>query len=293
MLVENDAFHGMMESLWKTTLLDLMRVSGRDRILARGAVCSRRHQAFLTEHFRHIRELTLLDPFRLGILLDRLDEVQAVPGDVVEFGSYQGGSGLLMALLLRSMGSSKVVHLFDSFAGLPPPDARWDRGYCEGQLRSDLDALRVRISTLGLTNVVVHPGWFRDTVPPFLATQPSIAFLHVDCDLYDSTRDSLGLACEYVAPLAWVVLDDFNDGGRGEKQAALERLQGEPPVFHVGPAPQVYYRKGESRSEAGSPVVSDGGFHYSFRDILRNTPYLDWLREVHGLDLPAMLRPYS
>jgi len=39
-------------------------------------------------------------------------------------------------------------------------------------------------------NVELHPGWFDVTVPQFAADYPGtpIAFLHVDCDLYSSTK---------------------------------------------------------------------------------------------------------
>jgi len=45
-------------------------------------------------------------------------------------------------------------------------------------------------------NVILHKGWFRDTVPQWCReTDGPIAFIHIDCDLYSSTVDVLtGLA---------------------------------------------------------------------------------------------------
>jgi len=42
-------------------------------------------------------------------------------------------------------------------------------------------------------NVELHPGWFNETVPQVLARHPGepIAFLHMDADIYTSTRSVL------------------------------------------------------------------------------------------------------
>jgi len=47
------------------------------------------------------------------------------------------------------------------------------------------------------SNVTLHKGWFEDTVPPFSAANKGepVALLHIDCDLYSSTKtvfDALG-----------------------------------------------------------------------------------------------------
>ena len=46
------------------------------------------------------------------------------------------------------------------------------------------------------SSVTLHKGWFDSTIPPFASQNPDkIAFLHVDCDIYSSTKcifDQLG-----------------------------------------------------------------------------------------------------
>src|SRR5215208_3941096 len=47
-----------------------------------------------------------------------------VPGDVVECGVWRGGSSMLAALVLGSLGErERAVWLYDTFAGMPPPAA--------------------------------------------------------------------------------------------------------------------------------------------------------------------------
>lgn len=43
-----------------------------------------------------------------------------LPGDIVEAGVYRGSSLIAIAMLLKELGSDKLVYGFDSFAGFPP-----------------------------------------------------------------------------------------------------------------------------------------------------------------------------
>src|SRR5262249_30551955 len=53
-------------------------------------------------------------------------------------------------------------------------------------------------------------GLFEDTLPDFLTeTDEPIAFVHLDADLYSSTKTVLDLAGDRFAPDAVLVLDEF------------------------------------------------------------------------------------
>ncbi len=56
----------------------------------------------------------------------------------------------------------------------------------------------------------LSPGLFEDTLPAFLADNDEpIAFVHVDCDLYSSTKTVLDLTADRLAPEAVLVFDEF------------------------------------------------------------------------------------
>jgi O-methyltransferase len=44
-----------------------------------------------------------------------------IEGDVVECGTARGGSAALMGLTLNQLHSDRMLWVFDSFEGLPPP----------------------------------------------------------------------------------------------------------------------------------------------------------------------------
>jgi len=95
------------------------------------------------------------------------------------------------------------IHGFDSFVGLPES---WHylmpRG-CFHQTR----APRVR------SNVTLHTGLFDDTLPRFLnartSLQEHIAFMHIDCDLYSSTRTVLELTRSQLRPGTVILFDEY------------------------------------------------------------------------------------
>ena len=53
-------------------------------------------------------------------------------------------------------------------------------------------------------------GWFDKTLPDFLARERGpIGFIHVDCDIYSSTKTVLELTIPRLAPGAVIVFDEF------------------------------------------------------------------------------------
>lgn len=137
------------------------------------------------------------------VLRDRFDLLRfalaAAPeqGLVMEFGVEKGASARCLA-----EATSRMVHGFDSFRGLP---ADW-RGTRSGKGTFDLKGKTPRVPH----NVVLHVGWFDETIPVFRKQQAeSIAFLHIDCDIYESTKtvfDGLG---DRIAAGTVIVFDEY------------------------------------------------------------------------------------
>jgi hypothetical protein len=104
-------------------------------------------------------------------------------GLFLEFGVWKGSSINRIA-----QRTQNAVYGFDSFEGLPEA---WRTGYDSGKFSLKNEGLPAV-----LPNVKLIAGWFDQTLPEFVRnTKGDIAFLHVDCDLYSSTKtifDHLG-----------------------------------------------------------------------------------------------------
>lgn len=103
-------------------------------------------------------------------------------GLALEFGV---ASGTTLRIIAAERGARRVVG-FDSFEGLPEP---WRLGFDTGAFAMPAPP------DVGEAELVV--GWFSDVLPGFVEQNPGdVAFLHVDCDIYSSTRTVL----EHVGP---------------------------------------------------------------------------------------------
>ena len=121
-----------------------------------------------------------------------------VDGHYLEFGVYTGGT---IRFIARNVGG-RTVHGFDSFEGLPED---WG-GNNLGQRAFDTGGRLPKVPR----NVRLHRGWFAESVPAWLDANPGpVAFIHVDCDLYSSTRSILTLLAERIVPGTVLIFDEY------------------------------------------------------------------------------------
>jgi O-methyltransferase len=148
-----------------------------------------------------------------------------VPGAFVECGVWRGGSAIVMGVAARKANPVPPLHLFDSFEGLPEPDAndgvqaaKYSDGKAGGKLVSiakcDASLEYVKSALFGHAglspaDVVFHQGWFQNTLPAEAKSIGPISVLRLDGDWYASTK----ICLEHLYPLlsrdGIVILDDY------------------------------------------------------------------------------------
>jgi hypothetical protein len=116
-------------------------------------------------------------------LISAVEAVKRVPGHMAELGVFAGASA---RLILEHMDPGKMLHLFDTFEGLPALDAIDRNRFSEGDFACTLDTAREYIGNSG---VVFHKGMFPGTAGPVRDT--TFSFVHLDVDIYASTADGL------------------------------------------------------------------------------------------------------
>jgi O-methyltransferase len=151
------------------------------------------------------RRHSLVSPDRMFMLLEWLDFALGAPGAVAEFGVWRGGTALLMRDHLASRAPGRMLHLFDSFAGLPEADPAKDNFHRKGDL-ADTSEAAVR-DLLGATGVDIHPGRFEETVGEVEDTR--FCFAHIDADLYSSVRFATDFIFPRLNPGGAIVYDDY------------------------------------------------------------------------------------
>jgi hypothetical protein len=162
-----------------------------------------------------------------------------ISGHVMEFGVYRGKTMQHISQHFHD----QTCWGFDSFVGLPEPwyisTGAQAKTHPAGKfdMRTEPEQPRFR------DNVRLVSGWFEDSLPSWLEQNPgAVRFLHIDCDLYSSTRTVLDLLNPRIRPgtvivfdemYPWADLDDYNLWAQGEYLALSEWLTQHDRAFRT------------------------------------------------------------
>jgi len=120
-----------------------------------------------------------------------------IDGLILEFGVFNGKSIRRIATLTDSK-----IYGFDSFEGLPEKWNNEPKGsYSAGGELPNVPG-----------HVALIKGWFNESIPVFLNrsdVDAPIRLLHIDCDLYSSTKTILDLLHEKIIPGTVILFDEF------------------------------------------------------------------------------------
>ena len=152
--------------------------------------------------------------FKDDVMMRTLD-LAPPEGLVLEFGVWNGAT---VNMIADRVGSSRQVHGFDSFEGLPED---WFGEYVKGMFHTGGKLPNVR------PNVKLHAGWFENTLPDFISKhRENIAFIHVDCDLYSSTKTIFDFLGDRLVPGSVILFDEYFNypGWREHEYRAFHEL---------------------------------------------------------------------
>ena len=196
-----------------------------------------------------IDRLASRDP-RWTTIVDSLEYVnfEGVEGDIVECGVF---GGMSLALFARAAtfdprGAARRIVGVDTFEGLPASEevhGRWKEGDC-AEMHGwhplakpgdpvTVDTTRALFAQCGLAAPVLHEGRFDQVLPRVVpGLHAAVALLHIDCDLYESTRDVLDGMAPALQDGPVLLFDDWfhykGHPGRGEARAFHEFLAAHP-----------------------------------------------------------------
>lgn len=122
-------------------------------------------------------------------------------GDWLQFGVFKGQTARILESFI--LGPQKL-HLFDSFEGLPE---NWQNTIFE---KSAFKLNADEIPNFDPKRSVIHQGWFEETIPKFTKEHSGpIPSIHLDADLYSSTRSALDGLNKFIAPGTILLFDKF------------------------------------------------------------------------------------
>lgn len=181
-----------------------------------------------------------------------------IQGDFAECGVLSGGHPALMAWTIKTRGSDRRVHLYDSFEGVPMagvedsdhykqvmgvnPDP--SKGIACGRCIGTVEQVKENMVKWDVdeSRLIYHKGWLQEVLKSEGVFVPKLALLRIDVDLHDSTLPIM----EYLYPKmphgAFIISDDW--GAPACQKAVLKYLDYVPPVTPVeGQNTTVWWRK--------------------------------------------------
>jgi len=128
-------------------------------------------------------------------LLDQAISAVSKEGLFCEFGVYNGQSINFIASKINT-----VIYGFDSFEGLPED---WLPEFRKGRFKvNNLPEVR--------ENVALIKGWFDEVLPEFAEQHAEqCSFIHIDCDLYSSTKTIFHYLKNRISRGTVIVFDEF------------------------------------------------------------------------------------
>lgn len=183
---------------------------------------------------RTVQLITMLDGTQISeaiYILNALESVKSITGDVCEFGVAQGYTSALLGYIIKK--SDKNLWLFDSFEGLPAPTSK-------DKLKDDIFNLKSIEayqgtmkhgveSVLGNLNGVDFPlartriidGFIENTIKT--SEMPKkVAFAYVDFDFYNPIKTALEFLDTVLVIGGVIVVDDYDFFSDGAKIAVDE-----------------------------------------------------------------------
>jgi O-methyltransferase len=173
-------------------------------------------------------------PSEAYAVLQGLAKTRTVEGDVCEFGVAQGETSALIANEISD--TKKLLHLFDSFEGLPAPtekdrlqDDIFNLGSMEaytGTMACKEDLVRARLDAIGFPKdrFVIYKGFFNDVLKSGRKLPSVVSFAYVDFDFYEPILQALEFLHERMPVGASIVVDDYGWFSTGAETATNEFL---------------------------------------------------------------------
>lgn len=182
-----------------------------------------------------------------------LNEIKDIDGIIVECGVGAGRSLFEFLAILEAIDTPRHIYGFDTFEGLPVPvekdgervnnkskrtNGNWmvhsQETVCANLVSSGLEGEY-------LNKIIFIEGEFSQSLPSYQFMFP-IAFLHLDCDIYESYKTALESLYHLVVPGGIIAFDEYKDElWPGATVAIDEFFADKPEKIVKSPVADKYY----------------------------------------------------
>ena len=153
--------------------------------------------------------------YRFLVCYKLLNKTKRTPGDVVEFGAWNGNNLFVIKKILDFLKSKKKVIGYDHFKGMPKAD---NRNYLKG----DKEFIKYITKFYNLKNIRIIDDDIMN-LNKHVKSFSKLSFIYIDCDLYKTTAEILKLLNHKLSVGGTIAFDEGNHNKRsGETKAMTE-----------------------------------------------------------------------
>jgi O-methyltransferase len=158
-----------------------------------------------------------------------VEQTSKIPGDIAEVGVYKGGS----AKVIAEFKGERILHLFDTFEGMPDVDAAVDLHTKNDFNDTSLEGVRRYLSHYN--NIFFHKGFFPASLEGTDCPTRRYSLVNIDVDIYESTRSCLQFFYERMNRGGILISHDYRSiSCPGVKNAFDEFFKNKPePVIEL------------------------------------------------------------
>jgi hypothetical protein len=144
--------------------------------------------------------------------------------NIVEYGTFRGGSALFMAVLLKELYPAARVYALDTFEGMPEVNDHVDLPPPDDFADTNLNTIRFVAEQMGLDNVEFVKGLIQDTAPSVYARAGAIGLAHIDVVLHSAVEYAQDSVWSVMATGGYLVYDDATEPTCPGATRAVEQM---------------------------------------------------------------------
>ena len=159
-----------------------------------------------------------------------------IPGHFVECGCFRGHSSYVIASLLKEQNFQEKFWIFDSFEGISKKSSVDNEGEGAGVPQDFLKAPQEHLQKIlkPFPFVSIYKGWIPEVFETAPIASEKFAFLHVDVDLYEPTKECLDYFFSRMSPGGVIFISNYNvSHWPGSMQAVDEFIANNRTAFFL------------------------------------------------------------
>lgn len=157
----------------------------------------------------HVVGYTLVDAYRLYELWKLTEQVSKLSGDILEVGTYKGGSGAIIALQANRVSPNAIIYLCDTFQGIVKCGEFEVDNRVNGQHKSSIEDVLIPLASLQVKNTKILTGIFPEDTEHLIPLNTEFKLCHIDVDVYQSAKDVFDWVWPKLVKHGIIVFDDY------------------------------------------------------------------------------------